>query len=146
MSVASPILALLQSVGAVCAGPAAAPGAGFGGGEGAGEVPALPVEVQAETRSVALIRSVTPRRRLRILPPPSGVRNLEWGTVPAAIKRAVSRGLTRIVVEQPSSKQAVIADMIATSSGGPPCSSSTSCGARRTSPSASSYRPSPPLR
>src|SRR6267143_3624095 len=60
MSVTTPILALLQSVGGVCAAPALAPAHGSGAVVGAG-LPPVPVLVQADRSTANPATMVSPR-------------------------------------------------------------------------------------
>src|SRR3954453_17353664 len=70
MSVTTPIFALLQSVGAVCAAPALAPAQGSGATLAAG-LPPLPVGVHADNSRAATDTRVSPIERERMVPPPA---------------------------------------------------------------------------
>src|SRR2546423_1105006 len=71
MSVTTPTLALLQSVGGVWAAPALAPAQGSGATLAAGLVEPLPPPVQADSRRAAPATRVSPVDRTCTLPPPT---------------------------------------------------------------------------
>src|SRR5258706_9084018 len=72
MSVTTPILAVFQSVGAVCAAPALTLAHGSGGAVGAALPPApgVVLEHAATSRTIPL-NSTAPRRGIRMFPPPA---------------------------------------------------------------------------